>query len=63
MPRIKSDERFVRVLRFLLSIHNPDIASLMAMRGFDEQDRAEGWALLDMAAGRHLSLTSLPAGS
>jgi len=30
----------------------PKIATLMAARGFEEQDRKEGWLLLDQATGR-----------
>ena len=53
MPRIKTDERFARVLRFLSAVREPKIAELMSRRGFTAEDVEEGWTLLDQGAGRH----------
>jgi len=48
-------EKFVRQVKFLVSLNNPHVASLMAARGFGPEDRQEGWELLEKATGRHLA--------
>lgn len=55
MPKLKTDERFKRVMKFLMASNEPKIAGLLALRGFTAADRQEGWALLDKASGRHMA--------
>jgi len=53
---IRSDERFARVVKFLLSVNDRKVAGYLAKRGFSEEDRDEGWALFDKATGRHMGM-------
>jgi hypothetical protein len=62
MPTVNKNDRFHKVMKFLVASTEPPIAKLMMSRGFGDEDRQEGWGLLDTAAGRHLSL-SPKAGS
>ncbi len=54
MPKLTTDERFKRVMKFLVASNEPKIAGLLALRGFADEDRKEGWDLLDKATGRHV---------
>jgi len=57
MPTVKTDKRFFKVMKFLVASTELPIAKLMGTRGFSDEDRQEGWGYLDIAAGRHLSIT------
>lgn len=57
MAKVSTDERFKRVMKFLMASNEPKIAPLLAQRGFSEEDRQEGWTLLDNATGRHMAMT------
>ena len=57
MPKVSTDERLKRVMKFLMASNEPKIANLLALRGFSEEDRQEGWTLLDKATGRHLAVS------
>ena len=57
MPKVSTDDRLKRVMKFLMASNEPKIADLLALRGFSEEDRQEGWALLDKATGRHLAVS------
>lgn len=61
MPITKSDDRFQRVVKFLLAVHDRKIAGYLAERGFSEADRMEGWELFDRATGRHVSMRPIPS--
>ena len=50
------DERLIRMLKFLMSLNDPQISALLGDRGFDEETRAGGWDLLEKSAGRHLAV-------
>ena len=39
-------ERVSRVIRFLIAVRNPSIASALGSYGFRDEDLAEGWALV-----------------
>jgi hypothetical protein len=41
-------------MKFLVASNEPKIAGLLALRGFSNEDRKEGWDLLDKATGRHV---------
>lgn len=56
MSKLSSDDKFKRVMKFLVASTEPPIAQLLVQRGFSEEDRKEGWALLDAATGRHLAV-------
>lgn len=56
MPKFPLNYRLARVLRFLTSLRYPDVAARMTKRGFDVEEAERGWALLDKAMGRHLSM-------
>jgi len=59
MPLTLGDKTF-RVVRFLLGLRNPQIATALAGYGFKDEDMQEGWALLNaLGAGK---LAMLPAG-
>ncbi len=57
MSKASKDDRIKRSLKFLTASTEPPIAKLLMSRGFDNEEREEGWALLDLATGRHLSLS------
>ncbi|MCA9664096.1 MAG: hypothetical protein KC503_00865 [Myxococcales bacterium] len=60
--KYKSNRKITRALRFLTAVsENPEIASLLRQRGFDEEAMAEGWSLFDAAAGRHLATERQPS--
>jgi len=44
--RLSLGDKTFRVIRFLLGIRNPRIATALAGYGFKQQDRDEGWALI-----------------
>ncbi|MBU1221987.1 hypothetical protein KKF34_04490 [Myxococcota bacterium] len=50
MAVINREEKFHKVLKFLISFHNPKVVALMAARGFDVEALNEGWGLLKNAA-------------
>lgn len=56
MSKLFSDDKFKRVMKFLVASTEPPIAQLLAQRGFSDDDRKEGWELMDMATGRHLAV-------
>ena len=56
MPSVKTDDRFSRVIKFLIASREPRIARQLLRRGFSNADREEGWSLLDRAAGRSLEI-------
>lgn len=58
MP-IRSEERFARVVKLLLSVNDSKVAGYLAKRGFSEEDRAEGWELFDKATRRHVGMQPL----
>ena len=60
MSKLKKQSKIERVMRFLVSFARPEVAAKMALRGFSAEDREEGFALVDKAVGRNLSL---PTGS
>ena len=51
-----ADYLIERTLRLLMSLTHPRVQALMALQGFDEKERQEGWRLFDLATGRHLEL-------
>jgi len=52
-------EKTTRVIRFLIGLRNPAVATALANYGFSEQDMAEGWNLVNaLGKGR---LAVLPA--
>lgn len=53
MPEVTNDKRFSRMLKFLIASSERPIAKILASRGFTDEDRKEGWVLLDEAAGRN----------
>lgn len=57
MPKVTTEKRFTRVLKFLMASTVIRIAKLLAIRGFSDEDRQEGWSLLERAAGRHLAVS------
>ena len=59
MSKFPLNERFERVLRFLLSLNNPTVLGLLSTRGFQSQDRREGWELFMTAAGRDLDMDDI----
>jgi len=44
--KLSLGDKTFRVIRFLLGIRNPRIATALAGYGFKQQDRDEGWALI-----------------
>ena len=56
MPKISTDNRFSRMIKFLSASREPKIAIQLGRRGFTKADADEGWNLLDKAAGRHLEI-------
>ena len=59
MPKLSFDEKIKRTTKFLTASGEVPIATLLAQRGFSEEDRQEGWALLDAATGRHLAMPEI----
>ncbi len=57
MPEVTTDKRFARVMKFLMASCEKKIARILMTWGFTDEDRKEGWELLDRAAGRHLAVT------
>jgi len=57
--KLSLGEKTFRVVRFLLGIRNPRIATALAGYGFKQQDRDEGWALINALGKGQLSV--LPA--
>jgi hypothetical protein len=57
MAKVTKEERIRRPLKFLTASAEPAIAKVLMLRGFDNAEREEGWALLDRATGRHMSLS------
>ena len=45
VSRTRANQRFERVMRFLLSLRDGRVAAYLAQRGFDEAERREGWRL------------------
>ncbi|MBN2530097.1 MAG: hypothetical protein JXR76_27145 [Deltaproteobacteria bacterium] len=43
-------------MKFLIASSEAQIAKQLALRGFTDADRKEGWDLLDRATGRHLAV-------
>ncbi len=59
--RLSLGDKSFRVIRFLLGIRNPRIATALAGYGFKQEDRDEGWALLHaLGKGRLEVLPSAP---
>ncbi|MGM0595688.1 MAG: hypothetical protein ACQES9_01485 [Myxococcota bacterium] len=63
MQSLKREEKFYKVLKFLISFHNPKIVSLMSARGFDKGSLEEGWNNLRKAAGWMFEFPSSGDGS
>ena len=58
----KYDLRFKlwRLLQFLVAVNDPHIFACLALRGFTNEDRREGWELFH-AAGGYLVDMKMPA--
>ena len=52
-------EKATRVIRFLVGLRNPGVATALANYGFTEADMAEGWSLVNALGKGKLAL--LPA--
>lgn len=55
MARTTTHDQLARVLRFLSSLTHPQVRAVLGLRGFDEAERALGWAFFDAATGRHVA--------
>jgi len=51
VAQFSREEKFARLLKFLISFNNPKVVALMAARGFDQETLDEGWRHLKEAAG------------
>src|SRR5690606_13603021 len=47
MPRMSLEERSERLVRFLMGLRDPEVAAAMREHGFTEEDRREGYRLLE----------------
>ena len=54
MSKVPLNEKFDRVLRFLMSLRHDRVEALLRQRGFDTAEREHGWQLFETAAGRYL---------
>jgi hypothetical protein len=59
MARISNDDKYMRTLKFLMSIHNPRIVTLMRLRGLNEQSLEEGWELFKTATGQFTTIDNM----
>jgi len=53
-------EKATRVIRFLVGLRNPAVATALAGYGFTEQDLAEGWGLVNGLGKGKLAVLSQP---
>ena len=56
MAKLDLSQKFVRVLKFLLAVTDPRIFNLLALRGFGNETRKEGWRLFNTAGGLEVDL-------
>ncbi|MBN2724537.1 MAG: hypothetical protein JXR95_10745 [Deltaproteobacteria bacterium] len=63
MANLPRDEKFHKVLKFLISFHNPKVVALMGARGFDHDSLSEGWNLLRQAADWMFEIKQLDSTS
>ena len=54
--RLSVGDKAFRVIRFLLGLRNPRIATALAGYGFKQQDMAEGWTLINALGKGKLAL-------
>lgn len=62
--KLSSSEKSERVLRFLLGLRNPRIATALARYGFSQADLDDGWRLLaQLGSGKLPAIEGLPERS
>lgn len=63
MPEVTTEKRFIRMVKFLVASTERAVARELGRRGFTDDDRQEGWSLMDRATGRHLAVVPGPGAS
>jgi hypothetical protein len=59
MARITNDDKYMRTLKLLMSVHNPRVVTLLRLRGFEQEDLEEGWELFKSATGQFSSIDNM----
>jgi len=62
MARLTTGQKAQRVVRFLIGVRKPRVATALASHGFTQEALDEGWTLLRALAGEKLAVPALPSG-